>query len=42
MNTGDTLDSVIEPLLTGLVSKRPEVRVDWAYTELKEGIESGQ
>ena len=42
MNTADNLDSVIEPLLTGLVSKRPEVRVDWAYTELKEGIESGQ
>ncbi len=42
MNTANNLDSVIEPLLTGLVSKRPEVRVDWAYTELKEGIESGQ
>ena len=42
MSTAATLDSVIEPLLTGLVSKRPEVRVDWAYTELKEGIESGQ
>lgn len=42
MNTANNLDSVIEPLLTGLVSKRAEVRVDWAYTELKEGIESGQ
>lgn len=42
MSTADSLGSVIEPLLTGLVSKRPEVRVDWAYTELKEGIESGQ
>ncbi|OFR68363.1 hypothetical protein [Corynebacterium sp. HMSC078H07] len=42
MSTADRLGSVIEPLLTGLVSKRPEVRVDWAYTELKEGIESGQ
>ena len=42
MSHTDTLDSVIEPLLTGLVSKRPEVRVDWAFAELKEGIESGQ
>lgn len=42
MSTADTVDTVIEPLLTGLVSKRPDIRVDWAYPELKKGIESGE
>lgn len=42
MSTADTTDTIIEPLLTGLVSKRPEVRVDWAIPELQKGIESGE
>ena len=32
----------LEPMLTGLVSKQPQVRDDWAYAGLAEGIAAGR